>query len=80
MNIYREGGGRNALKMSSQEEDTSYQNQLVQENFDLQDPSQGMNYDECELLTVSIVPEEVEVTEVDHTAQVTTITFDSTIR
>ena len=38
-----------------------------------------MNYDECKLLTVSIVPEEVEVTEVDHTAQVTTITFDSTI-
>ena len=65
--------------MSSQEEETSYQNQLVQEKFDLQDPSQGMNYDESELLMASIVPEEVETTEVDYTAQVTTITFDSTI-
>ena len=65
--------------MSSQEEETSYQNQLVQEKFDLQDPSQGINYDEAELLTASIVPEEVETTEIDHTAQVTTIIFNSTI-
>ena len=38
-----------------------------------------MNYDGCDLLTASFVPEEVEATEVNHTAQVTTITFDSTI-
>ena len=66
--------------MSSQEEETSYQNQLVQEKINLHDPSQGMNFDEVELLTASILPEEVEATEVDHIAQVTTITFDSTIR
>ena len=65
--------------MSSQEEETSYQNQLVQEKIDQQNPSQGMNYDEAELLTATIVPEEVEATEVDHTAQITKITFDSVI-
>ena len=65
--------------MSSQEEETSYQNQLIQEKIDQQDPSQGMNYNEAELLTVTIVPGEVEVTKVDHTAQITTITFDSVI-
>ena len=52
--------------MSSQEEETSYQNQVVQDFFDQQDPSQGMNYDEAELLTATIVPREVEATEVDH--------------
>ena len=65
--------------MSSQEEETSYQNQIGQEKIDLEDPSQGVNQDESELLTASIVSEEVEATEADHTEQVTTITFDSTI-
>ena len=65
--------------MSSQEEETSYQNQVVQDFFDQQDPSKGMNYDEAELLTPSIVPGEVEATEDDHEAQITTITFDSAV-
>ena len=65
--------------MSSQLEETTYQKKVAQETFDQQDPSQGMNYDEAELLTATIVPEEVEATEVDHTAQITKITFDSVI-
>ena len=60
-----------ALKtMSSQEEEMSYQ---------LQMSSQGLDYDASDLVTKEIVPTEVEATEVDHTAQITTITFDSVI-
>ena len=65
--------------MSSQLEETTYQKKVAQETFDQQDPSQGMNYDEAELLTPSIVPGEVEATEDDHEAKVTTITFDSAV-
>ena len=65
--------------MSSQEEETSYQNQIGQEKIDLQDPKQGINYDVSDFLTTSIVPEEMEAPEAEHSAQVTTITVDSTI-
>ena len=65
--------------MSSQLEETTYQKKVAQETFDLQDPSQGVNYDVAELLTPSIVPGEVEATEDDHEAQITTITFDSAV-
>ena len=65
--------------MSSQLEETTYQNKVAQEFFDQQDPSQGVNYDEAELLTPTIVPGEVEAMEVDHEAQITTITFDSAV-
>ena len=57
-----------ALKMSSQEEEMSYQ---------LQMSSQGLDYDASDLVTKEIVPTEMEVTEVEHSAQVTTITVDS---
>ena len=39
--------------------------------------SQGLDYDASDLLTKEIVPTEVEATEVEHSAQVTTITVDS---
>ena len=65
--------------MSSQLEETTYQNKVAQEIFDQQDPSQGVNYDEAELLTPTIVPGEVGTTEVEHEAQITTITFDSAV-
>ena len=65
--------------MSSQLEETTYQNKVVQEFFDQQHPSPGVNYDEAELLTPTIVPEEVEATEDDHDAQITTIIFDSAV-
>ena len=55
-------------KMSSQEEEMSYQ---------LQMSSQGLDYDASDLVTKEIVPTEVEATEVEHSAQVTTITVDS---
>ena len=65
--------------MSSRLEETTYQNKVAQEFFDQQDPSQGVDYDEADLLTPTIVPGEVEATEDDHEAQVTTITFDSAV-
>ena len=55
--------------MSSQEEETLYQNQTGQEKFDRQESSQGIDYDLSDILTKSIVPEEVEATEIEHSAQ-----------
>ena len=42
--------------MSSQLEETTYQNKVAQEFFDQQDPSQGVDYDAADLLTPTIVP------------------------
>ena len=65
--------------MLFQEEETSYQNQIGQENFDRQESSQGIDYDVSDLLMKAIAPEEGETTESKHSAQVTIITVDSTI-
>ena len=54
--------------MPSKEEEMSYQ---------LQMSSQGLDYDASDQATKEIVPTEVEATEVEHLAQVTTITVDS---
>ena len=56
--------------MSSQEEETSYQ---------LQMSSQGLDYDASDPVTKEIVPTEVEATELEHSAQVTTIIVYSII-
>ena len=57
----------------------SYQNQIGQEKFDSQDPSQGINYDISDLSTKAIVPDVVDEPEAEHSAQVTIITVDSAI-
>ena len=63
------GGWKYGTKtMSSQEEEMSYQLQML---------SQGLDYDASDLVTKDIVPTEVEATEVEHSAQVPTITVDS---
>ena len=66
-------------RMSFQEEETSYQNQICQEKFDRQRLSQGLDSDVSNLLTKVIVPGEVKATEAEHSATVTTITADATI-
>ena len=65
--------------MSSQLEETIYQNNIAQEIFVEEDPSQGVDYNAADLLTPTIVPGEVNATEDEHEAQVTTITFDSSV-
>jgi len=65
--------------MSSQLEETTYQNNVAKEIFDEEDPSQGVDYNAADLLTPTIVPGEVNATEDEHEAQVTTITFDSAV-
>ena len=65
--------------MSSQLEETTYQNNVATEIFDEEDPSQGVDYNAADLLTPTIVPGEVNATEDEHEAQVTTITFDSAV-
>ena len=65
--------------MSSQLEETIYQNNIAQEIFVEEDPSQGVDYNAADLLTPTIVPGEVNATEDEHEAQVTTITFDSAV-
>ena len=65
--------------MSSQLEETIYQNNVAKEIFVEEDPSQGVDYNAADLLTPTIVPGEVNATEDEHEAQVTTITFDSAV-
>jgi len=65
--------------MSSQLEETIYQNNVAKEIFDEENPSQGVDYNAADLLTPTIVPGEVNATEDEHEAQVTTITFDSAV-
>ena len=65
--------------MSSQLEETIYQNNVAKENFVEENPSQPVDYNAADLLTPTIVPGEVNATEDEHEAQVTTITFDSAV-
>ena len=65
--------------MSSQLEETIYQNNVAKEIFVEEHPSQGVDYNAADLLTPTIVPGEVNATEDEHEAQVTTITFDSAV-
>ena len=65
--------------MTYQQEKNTHQKQIQEDENDHQRSSHEIDYDVSQILLEEVVPEDVDTTDADYLAHLTTITFDESI-